>query len=53
MKYTLNFKEFGEYAVLVEWPSKINEIILEKILQFQQQAEHHFKNKNYFDTMLK
>jgi inhibitor of KinA len=46
MKNSLTFKEFGEYAVLIEWPSKINEETLEEVLQFKQEAEHHFNNKN-------
>lgn len=46
MKSKLNYKEFGEHAVLVEWPSEIKEEILSDILSFEEKVNTHFKDDN-------
>lgn len=38
-KYNLSYKSFGEKAILIEWPSKINETILHDILAFKKKIE--------------
>ncbi len=38
-KNNITFKKFGESAVLIEWPPRIDENILEDILQFQQNID--------------
>ena len=32
--YKLSYRSFGEFAILIEWPSKINEAILADIIGF-------------------
>ncbi|MGB5497485.1 MAG: 5-oxoprolinase subunit PxpB [Maribacter sp.] len=32
--YSISIRPFGEHAILVEWPNKVDEAILEDILQF-------------------
>ncbi|KQC28986.1 5-oxoprolinase subunit PxpB [Flagellimonas eckloniae] len=34
-KYPITIKPFGENAVLIEWPNKVEEVILDDILRFQ------------------
>jgi inhibitor of KinA len=46
--YNLKYKRFGESSVLVEWPSKINESILENILLFKSEIEKKYLNKNIY-----
>ncbi len=46
--YNLIYKRFGESSVLVEWPSKINESILENILLFKSEIEKKYLNKNIY-----
>jgi len=33
-KYDINIRSFGNYAVLIEWPHKVEEAILEDILRY-------------------
>lgn len=44
--YPIAIKSFGEYAILIEWPNRVEESILDDILQFT----HHLKN-NCLDTI--
>lgn len=37
--YKLSYKPFGEFAILIEWPSKINEAILVDIIGFKSKIE--------------
>jgi len=46
--YKLKYKRFGEYSVLVEWPSKIDESILENILLFKSEIEKKYINKKVY-----
>ncbi|XLS30650.1 5-oxoprolinase subunit PxpB [Flavobacteriaceae bacterium M23B6Z8] len=47
MEYKITYKAFGEHAVLVEWPSKINEDILFNILNYRERLKEFFKKKNF------
>lgn len=38
-KFTVTYKTFGDEALLIEWPSKIDEEILSNILSFQKEIE--------------
>lgn len=38
-KYFLSYKTFGEKAILIEWPSEINEEILHDIVSFKNKIE--------------
>ena len=46
--YNLKYKRFGESSILVEWPSKIDESILENILLFKSEFENKYQNKNIY-----
>ena len=35
MSYDLNYKAFGDQAILIEWPAKINTTILRDIIAFK------------------
>lgn len=48
-KYQLVFKPYGESAILIEWPKKIDENILTDIREFVQKIEH-LKNKEIVDV---
>lgn len=37
--YKISYKPFGEFAILIEWPSKINEAILADIIGFKSKIE--------------
>src|SRR5690606_34484063 len=39
MTFELTYKPYGERAVLIEWPSKIDEIILKDIIRFKKDIE--------------
>lgn len=47
MEYKITYKEFGEHAVLLEWPSQISEEILIEILNYKGHLESFFKGKNF------
>ena len=34
-KYPITFKDFGQSAILVEWPNEVSEEILEDIIQYK------------------
>ncbi len=40
MSYTLNYKCFNEHSILIEWPTEINQNILEDILVFKNKVEN-------------
>ena len=42
MIYELKYKSFGAHAILIEWPEKINDLILKDILDFKTRI---YKNK--------
>ncbi len=44
-KFTVTYKPFGEEALLIEWPSKIDEEILFDILSFQKIIERTLSEK--------
>ena len=46
--YSLKYKRFGENSILIEWPSRINESILENILVFKLELEKRYFNKPFF-----
>ena len=54
--YNLKYKRFGESSILVEWPSKIDESILENILLFKLEIENKYLNniyiKNSYNSLL-
>lgn len=39
-KYPITIKPFGEHAVLIEWPTNVDDLILEDILQFHKTLQH-------------
>lgn len=39
--YTISIRPFGIHSILVEWPIRVEEAILEDILQFRQHLENH------------
>ncbi|MDY8138073.1 5-oxoprolinase subunit PxpB [Aquimarina sp. 2201CG5-10] len=39
MKYKLQYKRYAENAILIEWPSEINEILLEDVLFYKKAIE--------------
>lgn len=41
-QFVLNFKSFGASALLIEWPNRIDETILEEIISLQSQIENDF-----------
>ncbi|MEO9513669.1 MAG: 5-oxoprolinase subunit PxpB [Flavobacteriaceae bacterium] len=43
-KYPITVKPFGENAVLIEWPNKVKEAILDDILRFQALLELEMEN---------
>lgn len=43
-KYPITIKPFGQNAVLIEWPHKVEELILEDILRFQTLLESEIEN---------
>lgn len=43
-KFNLIYKEFGENALIIEWPPRIEEDILYDIIQLQHVLEEHLKN---------
>ena len=46
--YPITIKAFGEYAVLIEWPNKVSEDILNDILIFNQfLKEYHLKPEDW------
>ncbi len=42
MVYELNYKRYSEKAILIEWPSKIDENILDNLVFCKNQVEIHF-----------
>lgn len=44
MKFQLKYQRFGECAILVEWPAKIDEDILSDILSFKFSVENRLKH---------
>tara|TARA_R110002049_G_scaffold308825_1_gene514262 strand:+ start:1171 stop:1908 length:738 start_codon:yes stop_codon:yes gene_type:complete len=47
-KYPLSIKQFGEKAIIVEWPHSVEEAILYDILQFRNYLNvNFFKNNSY------
>ena len=41
--FPINFKQFGDKAILIEWPEKIDEHILDDILRFKQTLSNSLK----------
>ena len=39
MSYTLTYKQYGEYAILIEWPKRINEAIFLEVSAFKEAIE--------------
>ncbi|TVZ55904.1 inhibitor of KinA [Lutibacter sp. Hel_I_33_5] len=48
-KYNLTYKSFGDKALLIEWPSIIDENIIEDIIGFDKKVS---TNKNVLDTII-
>lgn len=49
--FKLKYKQFGERSILIEWPSKINEIILEDVLLFKNTLQSKYiKEKVYINS---
>lgn len=46
--YTLTYKPFGESTILIEWPAKIDEKIIQDIVGFEQSIT----NDNILDTVI-
>jgi len=38
-KYDINIKDFGDRAILIEWPQRIDERILDDIISFSKHLE--------------
>ena len=50
MKHQVNFKAYGESAILIEWPSQISETILSEILVTKEKlVEYYAKQKVYIN----
>ncbi|NJB70080.1 KipI family sensor histidine kinase inhibitor [Saonia flava] len=49
--FSISIKPFGEHAILVEWPSKVDEKILEDIIQFNQYLKQNCLKKNGWETV--
>ena len=47
--YKPTYKPFGESAILIEWPSRIDEEIIQDIVAFEQKIE---KDENVLDTII-
>tara|TARA_B100001057_G_scaffold30329_1_gene27621 strand:- start:1085 stop:1807 length:723 start_codon:yes stop_codon:yes gene_type:complete len=55
MKYKLNYKRYGKNSILVEWPKKIDEKILNNIIQYKSiiQEKINVKSiKNSYNSLL-
>ncbi|MFY0603067.1 MAG: 5-oxoprolinase subunit PxpB [Flavobacteriaceae bacterium] len=48
-EYNLTYKPFGESAILIEWPSKIDESIIQDIIRFEKIV---VKNQKVADTVI-
>lgn len=48
-RYNLTYKPFGESAILIEWPSKIDESIIQDIIHFEKLVA---KNQKVADTII-
>lgn len=44
MQFDLSFKKIGQQAILIEWPDRIDESILDDLLHFKQQLTSNLKN---------
>ena len=42
-KLPISFKQFGDTAILIEWPERIDEFILDDILRFKQTLSKSLK----------
>lgn len=42
MKCELKYKRYGEQAILIEWPSEIDEILLQDLLFYKKLIENHY-----------
>ncbi|MGV6832138.1 MAG: 5-oxoprolinase subunit PxpB [bacterium] len=50
MKHQVNFKAYGESAILIEWPSQISDIILSEILVTKEKlVDYYAKQKVYIN----
>lgn len=46
--FPISIKPFGEQAILIEWPKRVEEAILEDIIQFNYYlAKHHLKTEDW------
>ena len=45
-KYPITYKNFGQRAILVEWPNEVSEEILEDIIQYKTTLEAEL-SKNF------
>lgn len=48
-KYNLTYKPFGKSAILIEWPSKIDEAIIRDVVAFENTLE---KERQILDTLI-
>ena len=40
MNFELSYKPFGAFAILIEWPSIIDEVIIQDIVAFEKEIEN-------------
>ena len=51
ISFDLTYKPYGEHGILIEWPSKIDEDILDDVLRFKKNIENHYtKEKVYIKS---
>lgn len=49
--HSISIKPFGKHAVLIEWPNKVEEEILNDILHFNQYLKQNHLEKNIWETV--
>lgn len=42
MGYIVSYKQYGTHAILIEWPSLIDENVLTDVLQFKEKIKNHY-----------
>ncbi len=51
-RYSISIKAFGEHAVLIEWPEKVDELILDDILQFKKCLLENYLKTNSWEFVI-
>jgi len=51
-EYTISIRPFGEHAILLEWPKKVDEAILEDIIQFNAYLKTECLENDDWETVM-